>query len=216
MDKVIKTMEERWDQHSEKYDANHQGHISDEDLARWNHFLETHIGNEKQQKIFDVGCGTGFLTTKIAALGYDCQGLDLSGGMLGIAEKKARAQGLTLEFMKGNVADLPLADASIDTITNRSLLWTLLEPQKALKEWLRVLKPNGRLLCFCSVGKMDNSCHHYEQEIEEKLALKGAAASDYCRQLEQAGFGLVEAVLLEGIHSHHGNSPWYVIKGRKI
>ncbi|MFH0995422.1 MAG: class I SAM-dependent methyltransferase [Pseudomonadota bacterium] len=215
-EQLTRTLEERWNQYSDKYDVSHHGHLSEEDMTRWKLFLEAHIGKEKQKKVFDVGCGTGFLTIKIAALGYDCRGLDLSKGMLGIAENKAAEQGLNIEFLKGDVVDLPLPDASVDVVTNRSLLWTLLEPQKALKEWLRVLKPGGKLLCFCSVGKSDHSCNHYDQEIEDMLELKGAPVSRFCSHLEQADFDEVEAVLLEGIKSRHGNSPWYVIKGRKV
>ncbi|MDH4319310.1 MAG: class I SAM-dependent methyltransferase [Desulfobulbaceae bacterium] len=215
MNAVLNTVEERWNTYSEKYDATHHGHLSEDDLTLWNRFLETHIGEDRQQKILDVGCGTGFLTIKINALGYKCRGLDLSTGMMDLAKSKAAEQDLEIEFSKGNVAELPFDDAGFDVVTNRSVLWTLLEPAKTFKEWRRVLKPGGKLLCFISIGKGDSKCNHYSQDIEDMLELKGAPASILCRHLEDAGFDEVQAVMLEGIRNRHGNSPWYVIKGRK-
>ena len=214
MNEIYGTMKQWWNTNPEQYDDIHHGNLPEEDMALWEHYLETHIGADRQQQILDVGCGTGFLTIKIASLGYDCRGVDLSSGMMEIAQKKAEKQGLDIVFFEGNLVDLQIEDSSVDAITNRSVLWTLFEPEKAFQEWYRVLKPEGKLLCFCSIG-MDTSHNHYEQEVEDRLKLKGAPVSTLCLHLEQAGFTMIEAVLLEAIKSRHGDNPWYLIKGRK-
>jgi len=214
MNDVLKTVEERWDTHAENYDARHNGGAGEEEIEQWKHYLETHIGKEKSLKVIDVGSGSGFLALRIAALGYDCQGVDISDGMMELGRKHAAEQDLSLEFIRGNLVDLPFPDESLDVVTNRHVLWTLLEPRKVFKEWLRVLKPGGKLLCFCSIGG-DMSFNHYSQEIEDMLGLKGASVSKLCRYLEEAGFNAIEAVLLEGLPMDHKNRFWYVIKGRK-
>ncbi|WP_459930849.1 methyltransferase domain-containing protein [Desulfosporosinus burensis] len=71
------------------------------------------------------------------------------------------------------VEQLPFLDNSKDVILNRSVMWTLLQPDVALKEWLRVLKQGGVLLCFCSIGEGTVGNNHYSQEIEDMLPLKG-------------------------------------------
>lgn len=215
MEIILKDMEERWNAHALNYDARHDGKLSEKEVANWKHCLQTHIGKDNGQKIIDVGAGSGFLTLKIAALGYDCRGLDMSNGMMDIGRKHAAQAGLKVEFIKGDLADLPFPDESMDVVTNRRVLWTLLEPGKAFKEWRRVLKPGGKLFCFCTIGKKGMPCNHYSQEIENMLELKDAPVSKLCRCLEDAGFGAVQAVLLDDLGPGHGNSFWYVIKGRK-
>ena len=214
MDDILKAVEERWDTHAGNYDARHNGSAGKEENELWWRYLETHIGEGKEQKVLDVGAGSGFLALRIAALGYECQGVDISEGMMALGKKHAADRGLNLEFMRGDLVDLPFADESRDVVCNRHILWTLLEPAKAFKEWLRVLKPGGKLLCFCSVGG-DSSFNHYSQEIEDMLGLKGASVSKLCRSLEDAGFVAVEAVILEDLHMDGKNRFWYVIKGRK-
>jgi len=216
MNEVLKTMEERWDTYAERYDVTHHGRTTAEEHAQWSHLLEMHIGKERSLSVLDVGAGTGFLTLKIAALGYDCHGLDLSNGMMDIGRRQAVERGLNVEFLHGNTMSLPVPDGSMDVITNRSLLWTLLDSRKAFEEWLRVLKPGGKVLCFCTIGKKGMSGNHYSQEIEDMLELKGASVSKLCGCLEDAGFVEVEAVILEGIKPPHGGDNLsYVIKGKK-
>ena len=214
MDEVLKAVEERWNTHAANYDARHNGSANEQDNQIWKHYLETHIGKEKNQTVVDVGTGSGFLALRIAALGYECQGVDISDNMMEIGKNHAAGQDLSLEFMRGDLVDLPFPDESRNVVTNRHVLWTLLDPRKAFKEWLRVLKPGGKLLCFCSVGG-DMSFNHYSQEIEDMLPLKGACVSKICRYLEEAGFVAVEAVLLDQLHMDHKNRFWYVFKSRK-
>jgi len=215
MNELFKIMEDRWDTIANRYDQTHHGHLTETEHTQWSRLLERYIGREKSQKVLDVGAGTGFLTLKIAALGYDCRGLDFSSGMMEIGRSHASAQGLEVEFLQGNIDRLPVPDESLDVITNRSLLWTLVEPRKAFQEWLRTLKPEGKLLCFCTVGKWGTHGNHYNQDIENILELKGASVSKICSCLEEAGFVAVEAIILEGIKSPHGDKLSYVIKGRK-
>ena len=204
MNELLKIMEERWDTFAYRYDHSHHGHMSENEHAQWRRHLAQHIGEEKRQKVLDVGAGTGFLTLKIAALGYDCRGLDFSNGMMEIGRTHTFEQGLDIEFMQGNIESLPMLDNSLDVITNRSLLWTLVDPKKAFEEWLRVLKPGGKLLCFCTAGKGGMHGNHYSQDIEDILQLKGAPVSKICSCLEQVGFVAVEAIILEGINPPHG------------
>ncbi len=214
MNDALKAVEERWNIHAQNYDARHNGSAKEEDDAVWKQVLSTHLGKEKRLKVVDVGAGTGFLSLRIATLGYDCQAVDISDGMMELGKYHAARQGLNLEFIRGDLIDLPFDDDSCDVVTNRHVIWTLLEPVNAFKEWFRVLKPGGKLACFCSVGG-DVSFNHYSQEIEDMLPLKGAAVSKITRHFEDAGFVAVEAVLLDKLPRGHHGSHWYVFKGKK-
>ena len=216
MSEVIENIEERWNTHAISYDERHHGHLSAEDTTRWESNLKIHLGQDQSVEILDVGTGTGFLILKASELGYKCTGVDISEGMMTIAKQHAVEKGLDINFIKGAVEQLPFPDNSKDVIMNRSVMWTLLQPDVALKEWLRVIKQGGVLLCFCSIGEGTVGNNHYSQEIEDMLPLKGGTKEMFITALERAGFTEVQGIMLEGIKDKHGDKDWYVIKGKKL
>jgi len=215
MEKVLENIAERWNGHAGEYDAAHHGHNTEEDINMWKKVLRTNLGEEQNVEVLDVGAGTGFLTLLISELGYNCTGLDISEGMLEIAKQHAKEKNLNTKFLQSTVEKLPFKDNSIDIITNRSLMWTLLTPDTILQEWNRALKPGGKLRCFITIGNEKMQGNHYDQEIEDMLPLKNASKEMLTGVLSKAGFTNVEAVLLDGIKNTHGNKDWYVIKGTK-
>jgi SAM-dependent methyltransferase len=102
--------------------------------------------------ILDVGTGTGFLALLVAELGHRVTGIDLSEGMLadgrGIAAERARAGAAAYPpiFKIGDAMNPLLEPASVDVVSNRNVIWTLLDPQEAFGKWFRLLRPGGRVL----------------------------------------------------------------------
>jgi SAM-dependent methyltransferase len=93
----------------------------------------------------DVGCGTGFLSLELAARGHRVTGIDFAPEMLALAKDKAAAAGAAIRFEEADAENLPFAPASFDLVITRHVLWTLPHPEAAITEWIRVLKPGGRL-----------------------------------------------------------------------
>lgn len=82
-------------------------------------------------------------------LGARVTGLDFSETMLARAQDKLA--GRDWRFVQADAeAMAPLADASFDFAVTRHLAWTLTDPGAAYREWLRVLRPGGRLLIIDS------------------------------------------------------------------
>lgn len=94
----------------------------------------------------DAGCGTGFQTAVLAAIGYEVHGIDLSAGLLAIARRKRARAVLT----RGDLEALPYPDAQFDVaVCGGSVLNLVARPGQALAEIGRVLRPRGRLLLEC-------------------------------------------------------------------
>jgi len=97
----------------------------------------------------DVACGTGLVTLPAArSVGLQGQvtGVDLSARMVQAAKRRAQALGLgQVQFERMDAEQLALADASIDAALCAFGLMYLPEPEQALKEMWRVLRPGGRL-----------------------------------------------------------------------
>ena len=96
---------------------------------------------KSQQRILDVGCGAGFLSNQLAKAGHDVTGVDLSACSLEVAcrhDETARVKYLTADAYA-----LPFADQSFDIVTAMDFLEHVEDPQKAIAEFARVLRPGG-------------------------------------------------------------------------
>lgn len=93
----------------------------------------------------DLGCGTGRVAEALAPFVGRVLAVDASEEMLAAAKARIGEHG-AVEFRRGEVESLPLADASLDAATLVLVLHHLAEPERALAEAGRVLKPGGRLL----------------------------------------------------------------------
>lgn len=96
--------------------------------------------------VLDVGCGTGNYTIELAKRGADVIGIDSSEEMLAWARIKAQKAYIEASFMAADATNLPFPDSFFDTVLSNGLLCFLKEPEKALMEMHRVLKPGGRLV----------------------------------------------------------------------
>jgi ubiquinone/menaquinone biosynthesis C-methylase UbiE len=94
----------------------------------------------------DIGCGTGFLSLELASRGHRVTGVDFAPSMIAQARKKAAERQAVICYKEADAEQLPFAVASFDIAVSRHLLWTLPHPEKAMDEWIRVLRPGGRLI----------------------------------------------------------------------
>jgi ubiquinone/menaquinone biosynthesis C-methylase UbiE len=142
-----RTITDYWTRDSSFYDNYPEHGLTKKEEQLWKVFFESEIG-EKPLKILDVGTGTGSISLILSGLGHDVTGIDISEGMLAECERKAGERGLSLTFQVGDAEALPFGNQSFDMVTSRWVLWTLLRPDVAISEWMRVLRPGGRILAF--------------------------------------------------------------------
>lgn len=100
----------------------------------------------------DLGCGPGHLVIKLAELAPELNvtGVDLSDEMLAEAEGCARQSGVSdrVSFKKGNVAQIPFPDSSLDLVVSTLSLHHWSDPVAVLNEIARVLRSDGSFLVF--------------------------------------------------------------------
>lgn len=95
----------------------------------------------------DLAPGPGFLSVELAKRGqYEITGLDISKTCVELARENARKAGVQADFRLGNASAMPFAENSFDLIVCRAAFKNFSEPQKAIDEMYRVLKPGGRAL----------------------------------------------------------------------
>lgn len=90
--------------------------------------------------LLEVGCGTGLLLERFAAMCKTAKGVDLSPGML----EKARQRGL--DVVEGSATALPFEDASFDVAVSFKVLAHIPDIRTALSEMTRVVRPGGHVI----------------------------------------------------------------------
>ena len=96
-------------------------------------------------RVADLGCGTGTLSLLLAEAGHTVDGVDYSPEMVRRAVAKAGGRD-DVHFVVGDAAAPPLAPAAYDVALCRHVLWALPDPAAALRRWLGLLAPSGRLV----------------------------------------------------------------------
>lgn len=79
-------------------------------------------------------------------MGFRVTGADWSEAMLEQARAKAKKRGADIRFIMRDAENTAEPRASYDVITNRHLVWTLVDAPAAFQEWFDLLKPGGKLL----------------------------------------------------------------------
>ncbi|MGV8936123.1 MAG: class I SAM-dependent methyltransferase [Allorhizobium sp.] len=136
-----------WSARAETFDTQ-PGHeiFSEEERRAWHDLIVRHLGNGDGRRALDLASGTGVVSHLLDDLGFKVTGMDWAEPMLERARAKAKSRGRTITFVMGDAESTMEPDGTYDVITNRHLVWTLVDPKAAFVEWLRVLKPGGKLL----------------------------------------------------------------------
>ncbi len=112
-------------------------------------FALERLGSLAGRRVLETGCGTGTLTTWFAMQGARSVGIDVSNGNLGVAERRARVNGVasSATFLNAPVERLDHADGSYDAIIGNQVLHHFELPE-AMANISRLLAPGGTAV-FC-------------------------------------------------------------------
>ena len=145
---------------------------------------------DSEWTVGDLGCGTGQLTAALAPFVRRVIAIDASAAMLQAARKRLHSLD-NVELRRGDLEALPIDDARLDAATLALVLHHLPEPDRALAEVARVLKPRGRLLM---VDMLPHDRESYRQQMGHVWL--GFSDEHVRRILDESGFHDVRIVPL--------------------
>jgi ubiquinone/menaquinone biosynthesis C-methylase UbiE len=150
-DPVKAAVAAHWNRRAPTFDSDFGHSIATADeRAAWDRIFNLITGVRNGLDALDVGCGTGFISFELVARGHRVTGIDFAASMLEEARRKATESRAPIRFEQGDAENLPFGACSFDFVVSRHVLWTLPHPVAAVVEWVRVLRPGGRLVVLDS------------------------------------------------------------------
>jgi len=122
------------------------GIFSPEEFRAWQDPIRNTLGTSPL-RVLELACGTGEITKLILDLGHQVTALDFSEEMLKVAKAK-HAGDPRVRFILADAENTMEPDQAYDAIVCRHLVWTLTEPDATFREWMRLLRPGGKLVVY--------------------------------------------------------------------
>jgi arsenite methyltransferase len=168
--------------------------------------------------VLDLGSGGGIdvlLSARRVGPSGKAYGLDMTDEMLALAnENKRKAGAENVEFLKGEIENIPLPDASVDVIISNCVINLSADKDRVLSEAFRVLKPGGRFAISDVVTRGE-----IMPEIRQSVLLwVGCVAgaldeNEYREKLARAGF---EQIQLEPTRIYRVEDARELLAGQNI
>jgi arsenite methyltransferase len=168
--------------------------------------------------VLDLGSGGGIdvlLSARRVSPGGKAYGLDMTDEMLALANENKRKSGIeNVEFLKGEIENMPFPDNSVDVIISNCVINLSADKDKVLREAFRVLKPGGRFAVSDVVTRGDILPEVRQNVLAWVGCIAGALdENDYRAKLSAAGF---EQVDLEPTRVHRAEDARVFLAGQGI
>ncbi|HBF32115.1 metalloregulator ArsR/SmtB family transcription factor [Rhizobium sp.] len=162
-------------------------HVNDSEVER---ALVSLIGERNVDALLDLGTGTGRILQLLQDRYQRAVGIDASRDMLAVARANLDKANVTKASVRqGDILNLPLDGGEFDIVIIHQVLHFLVEPEMALQEAARMLKPGGQLIIIdLAPHKLE---HLREEHAHIRLGFSHQLMGDW---LTKAGFNLLNAV----------------------
>ena len=148
----MRSLQERvrdyWTQRAPYFSAVRRNELEDSITERWLEEITGYLPEGESLDILDAGTGSGYFAIILTALGHRLTGIDLTPAMVTEAKKMAAEADVEAEFLLMDAQETSFEDGSFDAIVTRNLTWTLPDPEKAYREWYRILRKGGVIINF--------------------------------------------------------------------
>ncbi|WP_324343169.1 arsenite methyltransferase [Baekduia sp.] len=169
------------------------------------------------ETVLDLGSGGGIdvlLSARRVGPTGKAYGLDMTDEMLALARANQAKAGVdNVEWLKGHIEDVPLADGVVDVVLSNCVINLSTDKPRVLREAARVLRPGGRFAVSDVVadGAMDAATR---SDLAQYVGCVAGALTreEYARLLADAGFGEIE---IQESHRVHEHAAAAIVRARK-
>ena len=172
MESNLEEIEGYWTLRADGYSETVLEQIEDGRYRHWLGIIEKHLPEGGSLRILDVGCGPGFFPIILGREGHSVTAVDYTEAMLDQARENCSRYGVEAVFERMDAQHLEFDDDSFDVVISRNLVWDLESPRDAYREWLRVVRPGGKLMVFDG----NHYLYIYDREYAE-VHMNGVDAS---------------------------------------
>ncbi len=170
------------------------------------------------ETVLDLGSGGGIdvllSAGRVGSAGM-AYGLDMTDEMLALARENQTATGVeNVEFLKGEIENIPLPDNSVDVIISNCVINLSGDKDRVLKEAYRVLKPGGRFAVSDIVTRGEVPAQIRKDMLLWAGCIAGALQdTEYASKLAKAGF---EAIGIEPTRIYTGQDAREFLSGKGV
>jgi arsenite methyltransferase len=169
------------------------------------------------ETVLDLGSGAGtdvLISARRVAPSGRAIGLDMTDEMLELARANAREADVNnVEFLKGYIEGIPLADESVDVVISNCVINLAADKHRVLRETARVLKSGGRFAVSDVIADPDMDEATRADMREWTGCIAGALTREEFEQaLTEAGLEGIEITETHRVHPHAGSA---IIRARK-
>jgi arsenite methyltransferase len=172
---------------------------------------------DEGEVVLDLGSGAGadvLISARRVGSTGKAIGLDMTDEMLELARTNAAESGVeNVEFVRGYIEDIPLADGSVDVVISNCVINLAADKRRVLAEAARVLKPGGRFAVSDVIADRDMDTATRADMQQWTGCIAGALTRDEFEEA-LAGAGL-HGIEIQETHRVHEHATSAIVRARK-
>jgi SAM-dependent methyltransferase len=164
----LEAIKDYWTMRVDGYSSSILDELRSGKADHWLNIINGYLISIGTLDVLDIGTGPGFFPIIMGKVGHRVTAIDYTDAMLDMARVNCAEYGILANFQRMDAQTLSFPDGSFDLILSRNLVWNLERPRQAYREWLRVLRPGGRIIVFDG----NHYLHLYDQDYENEWRKK--------------------------------------------
>jgi ubiquinone/menaquinone biosynthesis C-methylase UbiE len=141
-------------------------------------------------RVFDLGCGSGWATRLLAPSCKEILGVDVSDEMIRQAQQASK-DFVNVKYLQGSAQKIPCADNSFDKMLSVESFYYYSDQEAALDEIFRAMAPGGRIFVLINLYKDNEYSLQWVHLLKVPVHVRSAA--DYIGLLQKHGFKNAES-----------------------